>query len=275
MACALLGLDTPRRTPEAAASAKWLADAPPLGPLFGNISTRADFLRFVRRESFASEIGRVRYVTFVFVLRIQSMVAPLHRAFPHGPILAHTPSARKSLLALRRLRGEQRMALKIDFRKNRKRATIPMRPRLCCPNAWAPWHMFPTHAFWAAALQFTAPGTHCSYFGRRDANRILRKSRPRAGIQRVASYSAHALRRGSADELLTRLPSMSLLFELAGGSLVDIRLITTSASRRGIPPGLSFRATPLLPQPHDPHRPRRLPCRLTTPIGRPESMYTM
>ena len=70
------------RTAEATTAARGLANTPPRRHLFAIILNLADCMRFMRRDSFNSELGRLGFAPYVFALRLQSDALPMHMASP-------------------------------------------------------------------------------------------------------------------------------------------------------------------------------------------------
>ena len=123
------GMGTERRT-TALQAVRALSNVPSSPMRDRNIVAPDGFSRFIRHGplSSSSEFGRLRYLAFVFALRLKSEALPTARALPGDPLLPRTPHQRKSLIGLHMFGGDVRLVLKLAFRKNSRNVTIAMCP---------------------------------------------------------------------------------------------------------------------------------------------------
>ena len=201
-ACGFPGLDTDWDTPAFTAASRGLGNIPDAGNRFGNILTIRDLERFDTLESIESEFGLLGIFSNIPPRSLQSEALPVIRASPYGPLLARTPQAHKRLRGLRGIQGAQQLTLEMVFRKNATRSTILTRPRFCTPGGLIRRNMCSIHFLWASAIRHTAPGDLIlPSFQRPNTNRILKDVLPKSGVMVGSRYTAHAIRRGDANEI--------------------------------------------------------------------------
>ena len=115
--------------------------------------------RLVRKEPWGSELSRLCYVAFLFMLRLPSEALPLTRALPNDRLLSPDRASSHAVIGLREFHGEQRIALKLAKRKNARNAFIATRPCFCANNALPPKNNCPIRRFWKAVPGHTEPGS--------------------------------------------------------------------------------------------------------------------
>ena len=173
----------------------------------------------MRHETFESEFGRLGYVSYLFVLRLQSEALPIMYAFDGEPLLSRSGSFAKSTIGLRRIGNEDRIVLRLAFRKNTRAVTIALRPCFCDNGGLVPRSLCPIHSFWAAVTAHTRPGGFLFPTLRsRNVTRILRRSLANAGVLEGNRYTPHCFRRGIANEILRSGSTLATIMRAGGWS---------------------------------------------------------
>ena len=157
-ACILLGLGVDWRSAAVQAAINGLAHAPRVRSRFSNILTFADLNRFITHETLQSDFGKLGFMSFLFLLRLQSEALPMRRAYPSDPLLPNAPPSGKSVIGLLSIRGEERLVLKLSSRKCTAEASVLMRPCFCASGGLFPRSLCPVHILWESILRTTSPG---------------------------------------------------------------------------------------------------------------------
>ena len=156
--CNLSGFDSTWETEMIMSIAKGVKNKPTGGNRIHNSLGPAILDRIIRYESWGSELSRLCYVTYLFMLRLPSEALTFTRAIATDRLLTTDKSSAPSLVGLREFHGgQQRLIIKLDTRKNTKDAFISTRPCFCGQNALRPRHNFPIHRFWEAVMANTEP----------------------------------------------------------------------------------------------------------------------
>ena len=196
-ACQLLGFDSAWENDVILGIAKGLRNKPILKDRFHNSMDPAILTRLVRKETWDSELSRICYVAFLFMLRLPSEALPLTRALPIDRLLSPELASSSAVIGLREFQGEQRIVLKLAKRKNTRNAFIATRPCFCTSNAVLPKHNCPIRRFWKAVLGHTEPGALLSpSLQGENFSRILRAVLAKLGVPDAERYSRHCFRRG-------------------------------------------------------------------------------
>ena len=216
-ACLLLGLGVDWRSPAVTAAITGLNNAPRLRSRFTNILSFPDLHRFIGHETLQSEFGRLGFLAFLFLLRLQSEALPMRRAFASDPLLPNTPPSGKAVLGLVTIKGEERLVLKLSSRKCTAQTSVLMRPCFCDGGGLFPRSLCPIHALWASVLRSTAPGDLLfPSLAKANINRILKAVLTKAGVVDGSRFSAHCFRRGAANELLRSGSSLATIMKAGG-----------------------------------------------------------
>ena len=155
----LLGIGAAWRTPAIRAAVLGLVNMLPTRPLSRNIISIDYFSRFNLRGPLSSEFGRLGYLAFIFVLRLQSEALPMVRAPPGDPLLSRTPQRHKSLIGLHMVGDDVRLALNHPIRKYTRNVTISARPCFCAAGGVLPLSLCPIRGIWAALVSHTPPAS--------------------------------------------------------------------------------------------------------------------
>ena len=195
--CAVLGVDAHWRTAPVIAAVRGLINLGSARERFHNVLSSEDFQRFMRHETFTSEFGRLGYVSYLFVLRLQSEALPIVYAFDGEPLLSRSGPFAKSTMGLRRVNNEDRLVLRLAFRKNTRSVTIALRPCFCTDGGIVPRALCPIHAFWTAVTAHTRPGEFLfPTYRPRNLTRVLRRALSNAGVSEGHRFTPHCFRRG-------------------------------------------------------------------------------
>ena len=216
-ACQLLEIDSSWRTDTIRDIAKGLAKKAAGKERFHNSLAPSLLDRLIRSESWESELARLAYVTFLFMLRLPSEALILTRAMSDEQLLSPGCPSSPAVIGLREFQGEHRLVLKLAKRKNKKSLFTAMRPCFCGPNMLIPKHNCPIHQFWAAVVQHTAPGE--SLFPNllsKNITRILRKALTNINVVEAERYSTHCFRKGAATAILNSGATLAQIMKTGG-----------------------------------------------------------
>ena len=216
-ACNLLGFDSSWKNEVILSIAKGIRNRPTGKDKFHNSLEPASLERIIRHESWESEFARLRYVTYLFMLRLPSDALTLTRAIANDKLLATETSSAPSLIGLREFLGEKRLALKLAKRKNTRNAFIATRPCFCGQNALLPRRNCPIRRFWKAVIAHTEPGALLSpSFQGGNFSRVLLAALFKLNIADSERYSPHCFRRGDAAAILNSGATLSEIMRTGG-----------------------------------------------------------
>ena len=216
-ACHLMGIDNSWKTDIITALAKGLRNKVNPRVRFHNSLAPKILDKIIRHETWSSELARLCYVTFLFLLRLPSEALPLTRALPNELLLSPDIPSSKAVIGLREFQGEKRLVLKLSHRKNTRSVYTAMRPCFCGDNALLPRHNCPIHRFWAAVIENTEPGSQLfPSLQRANFSRVFRAVLAKLGVQDADRYSSHCLRRGAANAILQSGSTLSEIMRTGG-----------------------------------------------------------
>ena len=177
-----------------------------------NVLAARDCLRFIHRESLPSEFDRLRCVSYLVVLRLQSEDMPIALSCPSDSLLSRAWDFAKSAIGMRRIGNEDRHVPRLTFRKNTRAVAIALRPSFCADGWRVPRALCPVHAFWASVSADAQPGGFLPPSLRsRNVSRILRRSLPNACVSGGNRYTPHCFRMGIANEILRPRSALSTI----------------------------------------------------------------
>ena len=201
-ACQILDIATDWYGNSVRAIARGLFNVQDLSAKFDNFIFKEIFAALIRHEGLDTEIGRLFYVSFVFLLRVQSEGLPMKRASSIDRLSDKSPTNDQSLIAIRDVAGEDRLILKLRTRKNIRHNSIIMRPCFCNGSVIATRGLCPVHDFWPAVRRATDIGSYLfASIRRKNLNRILKASLTSIEVTDAHRYSLRGFRRGCIMEI--------------------------------------------------------------------------
>ena len=216
-ACQLLDIATDWRDSSAVAVPRGLRKAHDLSFKFGNYIFRPDLVRFIEHERIESEFGLLGFLSFLFLLRVQSECLPIRRGGINDRILERTPRDSPALLGIREFHGETRLVLKLNTRKNCRYGIILMRPCFCDGGVLVPGSLCPIHAVRPAIRGRVLPGELISpSLQGSNINRILKAVFSKIGPPDAEKYTTYAFRRGCLVGLKRSQSTVSQITKTAG-----------------------------------------------------------
>ena len=216
-ACSLMNLPLTWITPSVRGVAKGLANAHDVSFRFDNFIQKDLFLRLIRFGSPRSEIGRLFYLSYLFLLRVPYEGIPIRRALSNDVIIAKSPQSWKALMCLRPIGDSIRLVFKLKKRKLNKTGAIMIRPCFCDGDGWVPTGMRPAHDFWPIILRLVVPGALLfPLIKGMDLNRILKAILGRMGIESAEKYPTKASRRGTAMDIMASGSTLAQIMRSAG-----------------------------------------------------------
>ena len=103
-------------------------------------------------------MGRLFYLSYLFLLRVPSEGLPILRDALSGNISDKSPQAVNAFMAVRAVGDSTRLILKLKKRKLNKTGSVMLRPCFCSGGTFVPAGLCPTHDFWPAAQAAVLPG---------------------------------------------------------------------------------------------------------------------
>ena len=157
-----------------------------------NYITKRIFRLIIARETLNSEFGRLRYLAYVFILRLPSEALPAIRASPSDELIKRSPlsGSIQALIGTRFLPDDsERLALKLRSRKATRGGAIIMRPCFCDAGDLGGKGICPIHDFWPAVCNASLWGEEIFPALRsRNINRILKGTMRSVGISEAGSF---------------------------------------------------------------------------------------
>ena len=196
-ACQILDIPLDWYDESAHAVARGLTNIRDVSATFDNFIFKEIFRALLAHEGLDSEEGKLFYVSFVFLLRVQSEAIPMRRASNSDRILDKSPVEFKSVIGIRDIGGEDRLVLKLKTRKNQKHSSVIMRPCSCGGSVIGGSGLCPIHDFWPAVRRASA--VHSPLFPtllKRNMNRVLKASLASINIPDAELYTLKGFRRG-------------------------------------------------------------------------------
>ena len=223
-ACAILGIPTDWHDQAVSAVARGLRKAQDLSFQFDNYMFRKDLVRFLEHETLQSEFGLLGYLSFLFLLRVQSEGLPIHRASLQEPLLDRSPQKLQALIGLREVAGEKRLILKLKTRKNCRRGVILMRPCFCSGSILVPTSLCPVHRVWPLIREKVLPDQPIfPTLLNKNLNRVLKASLKNIGFPQAEKYTMYCFRRGCLMEMKRADSTVSEIMRTAGWSSAQFR----------------------------------------------------
>ena len=178
------------------AADKGLQNIQDLSVKFDNFAPKEIFVALIRHEGLDTEIGRLFYVAFIFLLRVQSEGLPMQRASSSDRLLDKSPISAHPIIGLRYIAGEDRLVLKLKTRRNVRHGSVLTRPCFCSGNIIAGKGMCPIHDFRPAVRRATPIGSPLfDGIRRRNLNRIPKASLTSLDVIDANRYSVRCFRR--------------------------------------------------------------------------------
>ena len=216
-ACQILNVSLDWNDSSVAAVARGLRKAHDLGAKFDNYMYRDSLQRFLSHETLSSDFGLLGYLSFLFLLRVQSECLPIRRAEIMVDLFDRAPAAYPALIGLRIIGNEQRLILKLARRKNQRYGSILMRPCFCSGGILVPRQLCPVHVIWPLICQRTEPsGLLFPSLQRANLNRILKASLRAAGFPMAERYTMYCFRRGCLMEMKKSNATVAQIMRTAG-----------------------------------------------------------
>ena len=156
--CHILGIPTDWNGDRVAAASKGLRQAQDLSFKFENYNFRASPRRFARHETLRSEFEMLGYLSFLFLIRVQSEGLPIQRASLLEPLLTKCPKRAQAYIGLRDIGG----GISTDSQtthpeKHTRYGPIMMRPRFCSGSILVPASLCPVHIAWPIIRERVLP----------------------------------------------------------------------------------------------------------------------
>lgn len=145
-------------TPAVRGVANGLANAQEISFRFDNFMQKELFARLIRFETLYSGIGRLFYLSYLFLLRAPSEGLPIRRAVFTDRITDKSPQEVKALMAVSAIGDSPRLILKPKKRKLNKTGAVMLRPFFCSGESLVPAGLFPIHDFWPMVQRSVFPG---------------------------------------------------------------------------------------------------------------------
>ena len=175
------------------------------------------FLRLIRFESLSSEVGRLFYLSYLFLLRVPSEGLPICRASAQDIITTKAPQMERALMGIRSINGSPRLILKLKKRKLNKTGAITTRPCFCDNGGFMPHGLCPIHDFWAGIQREILPIEPLfPPLQGKNLNRILKAISERMQIPSASCYSTKAFRRGAAMDITASGSTLAQIMRSAG-----------------------------------------------------------
>ena len=112
-ACMILGIPTDWYDSSVSAVSRGLRKAQDLSGKFDNYMLRPDLQAFIAHESLSSDFGLLGYLSFLFLLRVQSEGLPLRRVSINDNLLDRSRGSFPALIGLCDINGENRLVMKL------------------------------------------------------------------------------------------------------------------------------------------------------------------
>ena len=223
--CQLLELDCSWRDETIKAIAKGIANKERPTQRFPNSLSPEWLDKLIQNESWDSELARLCYVTYLFMLRLPSEALPLHRALTDEQLLSNEAPSNTAVIGLREYEGQQRLTIKLARRKNSRGIFTALRPCYCGKNALLPRHNCPIHIFWANVITSTQPGDPLfPSLANKNINRVLRAAFKKIALPGAEKYSSHCFRRGAASAILNAGSTLAEIMQTAGWKSSSFRV---------------------------------------------------
>ena len=216
-ACQLMNLPLTWITPSVRGVAKGLANAQDVSFRFDNFIQKDLLVRLIRAETLSSEIGRLFYLAYLFLLRVPSEGLPIRRASIGDIIVTKSPQSEKALMGIRFIGRSPRLILKLKKRKLNKTGAIMMRPCFCDGEGLVPAGLCPIHDFWPIVQRSFLPGEQLfPALQGKNLNRILKAIMARLNVEFAEKYSTKAFRRGAAMDIMASGSTLAQIMRSAG-----------------------------------------------------------
>ena len=204
-------------TPAVRCVAKGLANAQDISFRLDNFIQKDLFLRLIRFETLPSEIGRLFYLSYLFLLRVPSEGLPIRRAALNDILTTKSPQAGMASMGIRSIDNAPRLILKLKKRKLNKTGAITMRPCFCDGEGLAPAGFCPIHDFWPIVQRSNLPGEGLfPTLQSKNLNRISKAILGRLEIDSATKYSTKAFRRGAAMDIMASGSTIAQIMRSAG-----------------------------------------------------------
>ena len=109
----ILGIPTDWYDSSVSAVSRGLRKAQDLSGKFDNYMLRPDLQAFIAHESLSSDFGLLGYLSFLFLLRVQSEGLPLRRVSINDNLLDRSRGSFPALIGLCDINGENRLVMKL------------------------------------------------------------------------------------------------------------------------------------------------------------------
>ena len=216
-ACQIIGVPTDWHDSAVSAMAKGLRKAQDLSFSFENYIFRPCLIRFINHETIQSDFGLLGYLSFLFLLRVQSEGIPIRRASLYDPLLERVPQKYPALIGVRDIGGESRLILKLSTRKNTRYGAILMRPCFCQGSILVPESLCPVHVIWPSIRERVLPNELVfPSLQRTNLNRMLKTVLAKIGFNQAERYTMYAFRRGCLMEMKRAQSTVSEIMRTAG-----------------------------------------------------------
>ena len=174
-ACQLMNVSTSWITPAIRGVANGLANAQDVSFRFDNFVQKELLTRLIRFETLSTEIGRLFYLSYLFLLRVPSEGIPIRRAALTDIILTKSPQSTMALMGIRFIDKLPRLILKLKKRKLNKTGVKMTRPCFRDGEGLVPQGLCPIHDFWPLVQRSIMPGNELFPTLRgKNINRILK-----------------------------------------------------------------------------------------------------
>ena len=215
--CQIIGAPTDWNDDAVSAMARGLRKAQNLSFAFENYIFRPCLVRFINHETLQSEFGLLGYLSFLFLLRVQSEGIPIRRASLYEPLLERAPQLHPALIGVRDVGGESRLILKLSTRKNTRYGAILMRPCFCQGSVLVPGSLCPVHVIWPIIRERVLPNDLIfPSLQRTNLNRMLKVVMAKIGFSQAERYTMYAFRRGCLMEMKRAQSTVSEIMRTAG-----------------------------------------------------------
>ena len=197
--------------------AKRLSIAQDVSFRFGNFVRRELFIRLILFETVSAKIGRLFYLSHLFLLRVPSEGLPIRRAFSTDIITTKSPQEVKAPIAVRASGDNLRLILQIKKRKLNKTGAATLRPCFCDGEWMGPSSLCPIRDIRPLVRRSSLPGDqlfpNIQWWNlNRKSNAILGNM----GVESSSGFPTNAFRRGAATDTMESGPTIDQITRSAG-----------------------------------------------------------
>ena len=210
--CLVFGSSLDWDTTAVRSVAKGLKSAHRIPFKFPNFIYTQDIFTIVNSIGWQSEFAQIRFISFLFPLRVPSEALLMIRAFSDDPIERFVPQADKVLIGTRSWNGIDCLIIKMSWRKNLTGGCILRRPCLCEDSNLRAQRICPPHRIWPLLAERVSSGERVfPSFRKNNVNQLLKLNLRLVGFSDGHLYTSKAFRRGATQELLTSGYSLEVI----------------------------------------------------------------